>query len=214
MEAEVAPLQEQFTSQAQQRLASLFGMWIFLATEILFFGGLFVSYASYRFWYPQGFAAGSHHLDVVLGAIDSCILLLSSFSMAMAIGAARELDRQLTLVFLAATVFLGTCFLGIEGYEWHTEIHDGLWPGNPELSAQPHGFQLFFSLNFAMTGLHGLHVIIGISLLSIFAITLGRQKVFAPNQNRVTVLGLYWHFVDIVWIFLFPLLYLIQRYAA
>ncbi len=214
MEAHIAPLQEQFSSQAQQRLAAVFGMWIFLATEVLFFGGMFVSYAMYRVWYPEGFAAGSHHLDVVLGATDSVILLLSSFTMALAIGAARDRAKGATLAALAGTIFLAICFVVIEGYEWHTEIHDGLWPGLPEPAGAPSGFRLFFSFNFAMTGLHMLHVCIGIGLLSTLAISLGRQKIFTPNQNRVTVLGLYWHFVDTVWIFLFPLLYLIQRYAA
>lgn len=214
MEARVAPPQEQFESQAQQRLVALFGMWVFLATEVLFFGGLMVVYSSYRFWYEPGFAAGSHHLDVVLGTLNTAILIVSSFCMAVAISSARLLERRMTLIFLVLTALLGICFIGIKGYEWYTAIHDGFWPGNPESPTQPHGFHLFFSLYFVMTGLHALHLIIGVSLVSIFTLLLARQKTFQPNQNGITALGLYWHFVDIVWVFLYPMLYLIQRYAA
>jgi cytochrome c oxidase subunit 3 len=214
MEAHIAPLQEQFTSQAQQRHAALFGMWVFLATEVLFFGGLMVTYTAYRVWYPEGFAQGSHHLSVVLGTLNTALLIISSFCMAVAIATARQLERRLTLIFLALTAVLGLCFLGVKGYEWYDAIHQGFWPGNPETMAQPHGFRLFFALYFVMTGLHGIHLIIGISLISAISLNLARQKVFTPNQNRVTALGLYWHFVDIVWIFLYPMLYLIQRYAA
>lgn len=214
VEISVAPRQEQFESQSQQRLAALFGMWIFLATEVLFFGGLMVAYSAYRLWYPDGFAAGSHHLDVVLGTINTAILMVSSFCMAVAISAARELDRRMTLIFLACTALLGLCFLGIKGYEWHTAISDGFWPGNPESATQPHGFRLFYSLYFVMTGLHALHLVIGIGIISTCALLLWRQENFRPNQNGMTAIGLYWHFVDIVWIFLYPMLYLIQRYAA
>jgi cytochrome c oxidase subunit 3 len=214
MEANAAPLQEQFTSQAQQRLTVLLGMWVFLATEVLFFGGLMVAYAAYRTWYSAGFAAASHHLDFILGTLNTAILILSSFCIAVAISAARELERRMTLLFLGLTALLGICFVGIKGYEWHTAIHDGFWPGPVESLAQPHGFHLFFSLYFIMTGLHAVHLLIGIAFVSGIALALRRQKTFAPNQNKLTVLGLYWHFVDIVWIFLYPLLYLIERYAA
>lgn len=214
MDVQVAPLQEQFESQAQQRTAALFGMWVFLATEVLFFGGLMVAYGAYRAWYPDGFAAGSHHLDVTLGTLNTAILIVSSFFMAVAIGAAREVERRMTLVFLILTALLGVCFICIKGYEWHTAIHDGFWPSNPESTAQPHGFRLFYSLYFIMTGLHALHLLIGVTLITIFTFRLWRQKVFSPNQNGITVLGLYWHFVDIIWIFLYPMLYLIERYAA
>jgi cytochrome c oxidase subunit 3 len=214
MISRVAPLQEQFTSRAQQRLAATFGMWVFLATEVLFFGGMLVSYTVYRLWYPAGFAAGSHHLDVVLGTLNTAILIVSSFCMAVAVSAARELNRPLTLICLALTVALGLTFLGIKGYEWVDAYRSGFWPGNPESAAQPHGFRLFFSFYYGLTGLHGLHMIIGLCFVTGFGVHWWRQPLFRPNQNQATVLALYWHFVDIVWIFLYPLLYLIQRYAA
>jgi cytochrome c oxidase subunit 3 len=214
MEAEAAPIKEQFTSLAQQRLSALFGMWVFLATEVLFFGGLIAAYTVYRTWYGAGFAAGSHHLDFVLGTLNTAILIVSSFCMAIAIGAAREGVRKITVVCLVLTALLGVCFVVIKGYEWHTAIHDGFWPANPESPGQPHGLHLFFSLYFVMTGLHAVHLLIGITWVSATALMFSRQKIFAPNQNKMTVLGLYWHFVDIVWVFLYPMLYLIQRYAS
>jgi cytochrome c oxidase subunit 3 len=214
MEAEIAPLQEQFTSQAQQRTTALLGMWVFLASEVLFFGGLMVAYAVYRSWYSAGFAAGSHHLDFILGTLNTGILIVSSFCIAVAISAAREKERVMSVIFLAVTALLGIAFVCIKGYEWHTAIHDGFWPARAESPGQPAGLHLFFTLYFVMTGIHALHLIIGIVAVSIFAVKLGRQKIFAPNQNQITVLGLYWHFVDIVWVFLYPMLYLIQRYAA
>ncbi len=213
-ELEISPLQEQFTSQAQQRTAVLLGMWIFLATEVLFFGGLMVAYTVYRTWYPEGFAQGSHTLDVVCGTANTAILIVSSFSMAVAISAARVMERRLTVGFLVPTAILGACFIGVKAYEWYTAFRDHYWPGLPETGAHPHGFHLFYALYFIMTGLHGLHLTVGIVLVTIFAVRYARQKVFAPNQNSMTVLGLYWHFVDIVWVFLYPMLYLIERYAA
>ena len=214
MEPHVAPLQGHFTSQAQQRRAALFGMWVFLATEVLFFGGLLVSYTSYRLWYPAGFIEGSHHLDVVLGTLNTALLIISSFLMAVAISAAREMDRRAAILFLTLAALCGLLFLGIKGYEWHDVITAGFWPGTAESTTQPHGLHLFFSLYFVMTGIHAVHLIIAVVIVSTFAVGYARQSVFVPNQNAITALGLYWHFVDIVWIFLYPMLYLLQRYAA
>ena len=207
-EASLSPPQEQFSTSEQQREAALFGMWIFLATEVLFFGGLLVIYSAYRNWYPHDFANGSRHLDIMLGTLNTAILLTSSFLMAGAITAARLFDRFATCLLLFLTACCGVAFLAIKGYEWHSAIGDGFWPGG---SSQPHGVDLFFSLYFAMTGLHGLHLLIGISLLVGTSIHLLRGTSFSPNLNQITLLGLYWHFVDIVWIFLFPLLYFIGR---
>ena len=207
-EVPLAPPEEQFVTAQQQRHAATFGMWIFLATEVLFFGGLLVVYSAYRIWYPNDFAIGSRHLDIVLGTLNTAILLTSSFLMAGAITAARLLDRRTTCLLLFLTAVCGAAFLAIKGYEWKTAISDGFWPA---LGAQPHGVDLFYSLYFVMTGLHGLHLLIGISLLVATSIRFLRGVSFSPNQNQITLLGLYWHFVDIVWIFLFPLLYFIGR---
>jgi cytochrome c oxidase subunit III len=200
--------QEQFVSAQQQRVAVTLGMWIFLATEVLFFGGLLVIYSAYRTWYPHDFATGSRHLDILLGTFNPAVLLTSSFLMAGAVTASRLQDRRTAFLLLLLTAGCGTTFVAIKGYEWHTAISDGFWPVS---LAQPHGVDLFYSLYFVMTGLHGLHLLIGISLILATAFRSRRDASFAPNQNQITLLGLYWHFVDVVWIFLFPLLYFIGR---
>ncbi len=207
------PREEQFTTQEQQRQSVTFGMWVFLATEVLFFGGLILIYSAYRIWYLHDFGIGSRHLDFLLGTLNTSILLTSSFFMAGAVTAGRLLDRRTALLLLLLTAACGTLFLGIKGYEWYSAIHDGFWPGTKWLTAsnQPHGVKLFYSLYFAMTGLHGLHLIIGIFLILATALSFLINKPFQPNQNRLTLFGLYWHFVDIVWIFLYPLLYFIGR---
>ncbi len=212
-EAPFAPPEEQFVSAEQQRHAVTFGMWIFLATEVLFFGGLLVIYSAYRIWYPQEFAIGSRHLDIFLGTLNTAILLTSSFFMAGAITAGEKLDRRTSATLLFFTSICGVAFLCVKGFEWYTAIHDGFWPGVRWVTyvPQPHGVKLFYSLYFALTGLHGLHVIIGITLVAATALRFSRMKTFAPNQNRLKLIGLYWHFVDIVWIFLYPLLYFIGR---
>jgi cytochrome c oxidase subunit 3 len=210
------PLAEQFVSAAQQRHAARFGMWIFLATEVLFFGGLFLAYFVYRHWYYQEFVAGSRHLDIVLGTLNTAVLLTSSFFMAGALTAAEKFDRRATLTLLSLTALLGLAFLGIKGYEWHDAAREGFWPGEKWItSGQPsHGVRLFYSLYYVMTGLHGVHLIIGITAISVFIWRLARLRPFAPNQNQLIILGLYWHFIDIVWIFLYPLLYFIGRSSS
>ena len=211
MTSEETPLaahQEQFVSAQQQRDAVTLGMWIFLATEVLFFGGLLVIYSAYRTWYPHDFVTGSRHLDILLGTLNTAILLTSSFLMAGAVTAARLQDRRTAFLLLLLTAGCGTAFLAIKGYEWYTAIAGGFWPTD---SSQPHGVDLFYSLYFVMTGLHGVHLLIGISLILATAFRFRRDASFAPNQNQITLLGLYWHFVDVVWIFLFPLLYFIGR---
>jgi cytochrome c oxidase subunit 3 len=207
------PVQEQFVTAAQQKQAATFGMWIFLATEVLFFGGLFLLYSAYRGWYPHDFAVGSRHLDIVLGTLNTAILITSSFFMAGAVTASRSLDRRTAIILLLFTALLGVAFLGIKGYEWHDAAREGYWPGTHWFRAgdKPHGVRLFFSLYYVMTGLHGLHLIVGISWVLGTARGLARLKTFSPDQNKITLLGLYWHFVDIVWIFLYPLLYLVHR---
>ena len=208
-----APLQEQFVSLDQQEEAVTLGLWLFLATEVLFFGGLLLLYSEYRSWYPIEFGAASRHLDIVLGTLNTAILLTSSFLMAGAVTAARLREQRTTVVLLVATAALGLAFLAIKGYEWHDAAQQGFWPGTHWFAAgdQPHGERLFFALYYTMTGLHGVHLLIGVTLICGFAFRLRRLKPFRPDQNAIALLGLYWHFVDIVWIFLYPLLYLVHR---
>jgi cytochrome c oxidase subunit 3 len=204
---------EQFVSAEQQREAATLGMWVFLATEVLFFGGLILAYTVYRIWYPHDFSFGSHHLDFRLGTINTAVLLASSFFMAGAVTAGKLSDRRVTVALLALTALLGIVFLGIKGYEWHGAIHDNFWPGTvwPATETRPPGVHLFFALYFVLTGLHGLHLFIGCALVSGTAVRYARSRIFKPNSNYLTLLGLYWHFVDVVWIFLYPLLYFIGR---
>jgi cytochrome c oxidase subunit 3 len=209
-------LHQQFEDIGQQRDAGNFGMWVFLATEIVFFGGVFTAYIVYRSLYYPGFAAGSHGLEVNLGAGMTFVLLASSFTMAMAVHAARHGKRRMLLGFLSATIILGIAFLGMKFTEYFHKWHEQMVPGlnfHPAVEslrgAPEHAVELFLCFYFFMTGLHALHMIIGIGLLSVMAILAWRGKLTAENYNRVEVSGLYWHFVDIIWIYLFPLLYLI-----
>lgn len=203
----------QFDSAEQQYDAATLGMWVFLVTEVMFFGGLFMAYLTYRTWYPEAFTAGSHHLDITLGGINTAVLILSSLTMALAVRAAQVGNRRAIVAFLAFTIVLGSVFLGIKVVEYSHKIHDHLVPG-PHFSfegplARP--VEIFFSLYFAMTGLHALHMVIGIGLLSVLVYLAAKGR-FTPDYfSPVEISGLYWHFVDIVWIFLFPLLYLIGR---
>jgi cytochrome c oxidase subunit 3 len=204
----------QFEDAEQQFEASALGMWTFLATEVLFFGGLFVSYTVYRLYYPQAFAEASHHLDIVLGTVNTAILIGSSLTMVLAVYSARFGSRRAQVFFLLATLFLGLVFLGIKGVEYAHKFHEHLVPGLnfafPGKEAQ-HA-QIFFSFYFAMTGMHALHMVIGAGLLAALAVFAWRGRFSAAYYTPVEIVGLYWHFVDIVWIFLFPLLYLIGRH--
>ncbi len=209
-------LHHQFEELEQQYDASSFGMWVFLATEMLFFGGLFTAYIMYRSLYYSGFAAGSHGLEGDFGAAMTFILLASSFTMAMSVHAAREGKRTMLVILLLLTILLGIAFLGIKfteySHKWHEQMVPGLnfHPSLEELRGAPgNAVELFLCFSFFMTGLHALHMIIGIGLLSVMAILAWRGKITRENYDRIEVSGLYWHFVDIVWIYLFPLLYLI-----
>jgi len=205
-------LAEQFDDMPQQREASTFGMWTFLATEVLFFGGMFMSYIVYRYTYPEAFAQASRHTIVLYGTVNTAVLLTSSLTMALAVHAAQEGRNRALLRNLLFTIFLACCFLGVKGLEYRDDISEHLWPGphfNTELPAQA---QIFWFLYWAMTGLHALHVTIGVGLLSVIAWMAWRRKFSAHYYNPVDISALYWHFVDIVWIWLYPLLYLINRY--
>jgi cytochrome c oxidase subunit III len=189
------------------------GMWLFLATEVMFFGGLFTGYIVYRFLYPEAFADASGHLDVMLGSINTFLLLTSSLTMALAVNAIQFGKRRLLIVFLLATMLLGTAFLVIKGTEYMHVVEEGLFPGGIFIYPGPYEREarMFFSLYFSMTGLHFIHMVLGILMMGLLVFLAWRRKFNAQRYNLVELTGLYWHFVDIVWIFLFPLLYLIDR---
>ena len=214
-------LQHHFDDLEQQKEASTLGMWVFLCTEILFFGGLFTTYVVYRARFHGVFAQASRHLDVKLGAINTLVLICSSLTMALAIWSAQINKRKQIVVFLAITMLFGLTFLGIKTVEYADKFHHHLVPGPAFHYACPPGepcfpeqAQIFFSLYFCMTGLHALHMIVGVGLLSYLVLPSWRGRYTAEWHNPMECIGLYWHFVDIVWIFLFPLLYLIGAHAA
>ena len=203
-------LAEHFDDLEQQRGAAQLGMWVFLATEVLFFGGLFLGYTVYRSRYPEAFAVASHHTEVVLGGANTAILLFSSTLMALAVRAAEFKQRKSLVWLLVGTAFCGTIFMVIKGFEYHTDFVEHLVPGINFEWHQPNRAeaQIFFYLYFAMTGLHAIHVTGGICILVVFALLARRGKFTTGHHTPVEIAGLYWHFVDVVWIFLFPLLYL------
>jgi cytochrome c oxidase subunit 3 len=204
-----------FDDADQQFEASTLGMWAFLITEIMFFGGLFLGYTVYRALYPEAFAEASKLLDYRLGAINTAVLICSSLTMVLAVRAAQLGQRRQLVTFLVLTIILGSAFLVNKGFEYSHKFHEHLVPG-PHFGpthplTDPHHSQLFFSFYFGMTGLHALHMIIGIGILAVLAYQSWRGRFNAEYFAPVDITGLYWHFVDIVWIFLFPLLYLISR---
>jgi cytochrome c oxidase subunit III len=208
-------LAHQFDNLAQQREAATLGMWCFLVTEVLFFGGLFVTYALYRGWYPAAFTAASRELLIWPGTINTAVLITSSLTMALAVHAAQTGDRRALVLFLAVTMLLGSVFLGIKGFEYYEGFLEHHFPG-PAFQFDAEHFreaQIFFSLYYLMTGLHALHMIIGLGVMAVMVWMSWRGTITAAYYHPIEVSGLYWHFVDIVWIFLFPLLYLIGRHA-
>jgi len=220
-------LQHHFENMEQQREAGTLGMWIFLVTEIMFFGGMFLAYTLYRNFFPAAFASASNHLDIRLGAINTGVLILSSFTMAMAVYFTQVGKRRPQVLCLVLTLVLGLTFLGIKAVEYHEKYTDRLIPGKlfpgAEFGPDPHKLHLlegatmkqvemFYYIYFAMTGMHALHMIIGAGLLLYLIIFSLRGRFDPEYHSPVEVIGLYWHFVDIVWIFLFPLLYLLGRH--
>jgi cytochrome c oxidase subunit III len=205
----------QFDDPAQQRQAATIGMWLFIATEILFFGAMFLGYTVYRCAYPQAFAEASRQTLIAFGGTNAAVLLISSTTMAFAVYAARENRRKRLILFLFLTASLGALFLVIKGFEYSREISEHLLPG-PSFSivtAEPAKAEMFFYIYWLMTGVHALHVTIGIGLILIFAARAWFRNAFVNHDTPVDLLGLYWHFVDIVWLFLFPLVYLIDRHS-
>jgi cytochrome c oxidase subunit 3 len=207
-------LAHHFDDLDQQRQAASLGMWVFLATEVLFFGGMFATYLIYRIWYPDTFGEASRQLDVVLGSVNTAVLITSSLTMAMAVHAAATDRRRALMGFIVLTMILGTVFLGIKGYEYYQKYVEHLIPGSAFRfeHGDPLHAQIFFSLYFMMTGLHALHMVIGLGILTVMLGMAWAGKFSRQWHTPMEVSGLYWHFVDIIWIFLFPLLYLVDRH--
>ncbi len=217
-----------FETEQQQREAGSFGMWLFLLTEIMFFGGMFFAYLLYRNWYNPAFIAASHQLSITLGAINTAILISSGFFMALGVWAAETRKKNLLVLFLVLTTIFGFAFLGIKTVEYKEKYEKHHIPGanfdvSEFVNPAAHGLhetplapdmaqktQIFFFLYFAMTGMHALHMIIGLVLLFWLTWRAYRGEFSSGYVAPIENFGLYWHFVDIVWIFLFPLLYLIN----
>ena len=211
-----------FVDAEQQRDAATLGMWLFLGTEIMFFGGMFCAYLIYRFWYYNEFAAGSRSLDIWLGTINTAVLICSSLTVALGVRAAQMGKRKLLVILLLLTIVFGLAFLGIKGVEWFDKYKHHHIPGRsfsadklakdyPQIHIDPQHEQIYFSLYFAMTGLHALHMIIGVGLFAFLTYYAWKGRYTPKYYTPIEMGGLYWHFVDIVWIYLFPLLYLIDR---
>ncbi len=217
-------VQHQFDDMPQQRESFTLGMWLFLATEIMMFGGLFFAYSFYRWKLPGAFNEGASHLVQLWGTGNTFVLLFSSLTMAMAVHAAAIKNKQKLVMWLGITFVLGLVFLGVKAIEWGTDYQEGLIPGVrwnyydhhheaaqhlAEQNIGVHDVMMFFVVYFCMTGLHAIHMIIGLGLVAYFMFLGGKGHFTNGNDQPVEILGLYWHLVDIIWIFLFPLLYLI-----
>jgi len=184
------------------------GMWLFLFTEIILFGGLFLLYSAYRSKYPHEFHHAGGELNAVIGVINTVILLTSSLTMALSTTAIRRGDRPLAAALVAGTAGMGAVFLINKAFEWSVKIGHGLYPNSPELLKLPPGEVIFYGLYYTMTGLHGLHVLIGVCLLAVLAVLIRRGRLHGDDPVLLENSGLYWHLVDVIWIFLLPLFYL------
>jgi cytochrome c oxidase subunit 3 len=202
---------EQFRTREQEHETAQLGMWVFLATELMLFGGLFTAYTVYRTVYSAGFAEGSRHLDLIYAGPNTGVLLLSSLTMALGVHAAQTGRRRSTFWYLVATALLGALFMGIKGAEYYKHFVEGMVPGIAwtYAGANSVAVQLFFTVYFVMTGIHAVHLVIGIAVVLVTAV-LAQRGAFLPPPRHVAVemVGLYWHFVDVIWTFLLPLLYL------
>ena len=217
-------LKHHFADMEQQSETASFGMWVFLVTELMFFGGLFAAYLIYRVLYFDSFAAASTTIDVRWGFINTLVLICSSLTMAMAVHMAQLGKQKALVLFLVGTIILGSAFLGIKTHEYIEKFQENHVPGpgyhfvvEPELAQRFHAIdpqktEIFFSLYFLMTGLHAVHMVVGFGLLVWLIVRSLRGNFGAHYYSPVEMVGLYWHFVDIVWIWLFPLLYLISRH--
>ena len=217
-------LRHHFADMEQQKNAASLGMWLFLVTEIMFFGGMFCAYLVYRTMHFAALAAGSQTLDIKWGAINTAVLIVSSVTVVLAIHAIQHGKPKNTIAYLVITVILGFVFLGIKSIEYTSKFEENHVPGahfhftgtfddnGKEIAVDPHQVELFFSLYFAMTGMHALHMIIGIGIMGTLAVMTWRGRFSAQYYTPIENAGLYWHLVDIIWIYLFPLLYLISRH--
>lgn len=186
------------------------GMWLFLFTELLLFGGLFLIYAVYRFQYPEQFHLAAMEMNVAFGTLNTIILLTSSLTVVLSIGAIQKKNKFLSILYLVLTLVFAFLFLVNKFFEWSHEISKGIFPGSEVLLSKSNGEILFFGLYYTMTGLHGLHVIIGMIFLAFILVFIIRDKITFDNNVKLENAGLYWHLVDAIWIFLFPLFYLIK----
>ena len=184
------------------------GMWLFLVTEIVLFGGLFIAYSYMRYRYPAEFHHAGSELNVRLGVINTIVLLTSSLTVALSIVAIQRAEIRTTISLLSVTVGLGLTFLVIKGFEWAAKFQHGLYPSSAHLATLPPGEQVFFGLYYTMTGLHGLHVLVGVSVLAVLARMVARGSIRQDRYVHLENGGLYWHLVDVIWIFILPLYYL------
>ena len=191
--------------------ASKLGMWLFICTELLLFGGLFIVYSIYRYLNPEAFALAGHELDTFIGATNTIILLVSSMTIAMSTTALQKKDKKLAITLIIITLILAFVFLVNKYFEWGLKIKHGIYPGSEHLKADfGQGEILFFGLYFVMTGLHALHIIVGMIFMAITMVKVQKGTVHADRPSLLENAGLYWHLVDLIWIFLFPLFYLIH----
>lgn len=200
-----------FSSLARQNEAMRLGMWLFLATEVLLFAGLFTGYTVYRFQFPEAFAECSRHLELTLGTVNTLVLITSSLTVALAIHYARTDRRRLAVFCLAATLVMGLAFLGVKSLEYLHKFQEGALPGRYYHfeEVQEPGAPMYFTIYFLSTGLHAIHVIVGMTVLAVLMVKTARGRFSSRYYTGLELGGLYWHLVDLVWIFLYPLLYLI-----
>ena len=185
------------------------GMWLFLFTELILFGGMFILYSVYRYKYPADFHLAAKELNTIVGTFNTAILLTSSLTMALSITAIQRKQKALSIFFQFITIVLALGFMVNKYFEWTAKFHHGIYPGSETLLSKPSGEIVFFGLYYVMTGLHGLHVIIGIVLIAVMMRFTSKEIITSDSYVKLESAGLYWHLVDIIWIFLFPLFYLI-----
>jgi cytochrome c oxidase subunit III len=190
-------------------LTSKTGMWLFLFTEMLLFGGLFIVYSVYRYINAEAFHQAAHELNVFVGSVNTIILLISSSTIAMSITAIQKHNKKFALTLLGITFLLGIVFLINKYFEWGHHIREGIYPGSYDLSLRGHGDVVFYGLYYMMTGLHALHIIVGLGFMGVITVMIMKNKIDSENYVLHENCGLYWHLVDLIWIFLFPLFYLI-----
>jgi cytochrome c oxidase subunit 3 len=201
--------QHHFYSMAQQLEASVLGMWVFLVTEVMFFGGMFMAYIVYRWMYPLAWTESSHELNVYMGGANTMVLICSSLTMVLAVRSAQVGSRMGQIVNLILTIVFGSTFLVIKYFEYAAKFEHHLVPGPNFTHELPMGSQIFFALYFCLTGIHALHMVIGIGIMLVMLYWAIKGRFSPEYYSPIEISGLYWHFVDIVWIFLFPLLYLL-----